>query len=319
MTTSEELVSASSHRATRATGFVAAGRMVSDHPDLWLPAALATMASIGWLPFLLAVVPFPSDGDLAFLASSVVLSPSYPLNVVLPAIVLICVVLSATLLSATGEAVLLRAITRVQGFAAGGSTDDDALYVWITRVVASIPALVAGGALLAMIAAVGPGEYQSPQLGRGPLLLRIGADVWPFLVLEFAAIALGLAFAGGALSASIRTDASISGALAAGFRDLRRHPVRRISQAAAIEAGLAAWLFVTWALLRLLWIPLGRHAQDGSLLSPVSLGLLVGFVAIWLCLVVAAGIVHALSSTWLIDGRNALAPPSAANPDQPWS
>jgi hypothetical protein len=319
MTTSEKLGSASGHRATRAIRFVAAGRMVSDHPDLWLPAALATMASIGWLPFVLAVVPFPSDGDLAFLASSVVLSPSYPLNVVLPAIVLVCVVLSATLLSATGEAVLLRTITGIQGFAADGSTDDDALHVWITRVVASIPALVAGGALLAMIAAVGPGEYQSPELGRGPLLLRIAADVWPFLVLEFAAIALGLAFAGSALSASIRTGASISGAVAAGFRDLRRHPVRRISQAAAIEAGLAAWLLVTWALIRLLWIPIGRHAQDGSLLTPVSLGLLVGFVAIWLCLVVAGGIVHAWSSAWLTEGRNAVARPSAANSDQPWS
>ena len=320
MTTREQLGSGSSSPPAWATGPLAAGRFVSDHAELWLPGALATMSSIGWLPFLLAVVPSPSDGDLAFLASSIVLSPAYPLNVVLPAIVLICSVLSATLLSATGEAVLLRTVSRLRGIATHGSVDDDALRVWVIRVVASIPALVAGGALLAMIAAVGPGEYQSPDLGRGPLLQRIAADVWPLLVLEFAAIVLGLAFAVGALRASVQAGTSIRGALAAGLGSLRRHPGQRVAQAVVIEVGLAASLLVTWALLRLLWIPIGRHAQDGSLLSPVSIGLLVGFVAIWLCLVAGTGIVHAWSSTWFsTEAPQEVTRPPANFPDEPWS
>ena len=298
MTTKEDLRPASGPGAGWAGRLLAAARVVSDHGELWLPGALATMSSIGWLPFVLAVVPAPSDGDLAFLASSVVLSPTYPLNVVLPAVALICAVLSATLLSATGEAVLLRGINRLQGFAPRGSIDDDAAHVWLIRLLASLPALVVGGALLAMIAAVGPGEYQSPDVGRGPLLVRIATNVWPLLVAEVAAIAIGLAFAVGALSASVRAPVSTRSAIGAGLRDLMRHPLRRISQAVTLEAGLAAWLVLTWALLRLLWIPIGRHAQDGTLLTPVSQALLVGFVAIWLCLVAGAGILHVWSSTW---------------------
>lgn len=298
MTTSHELQPRTGLRASWARDLLAAARVASDHSELWLPGALATMASIGWLPFVLAVIPVPSDGDLAFLASSVVLSPSYPLNVVLPVVALICVVISATLLSATGEAVLLRAIKRVHGVAPERSTDDDAARVWLIRLVASLPALVVGALLLVMTAAVGPGEYQSPDLGRGPLLVRIAADVWPLFVVEFAAIALGQAFAVGALRASGRGPISIRRSLAAGLRDLRRHPLHRISRAVMVEAGLAAWLVLTWALLWLLWMPIGRHAQDGTLLTPISLALLVGFVAIWLCLVAGAGILHAWSSTW---------------------
>ena len=94
---------------------LAAAWVASDHADLWLPAALTVVSTIGWLPFLLAVVQFPSDGDLAFFASSLVLSPSFPLNVVLPAVALVCAVLVASLVSATGGAVLLRAIDRMSG------------------------------------------------------------------------------------------------------------------------------------------------------------------------------------------------------------
>ena len=61
---------------------------------------------------------------------------------------------------------------------------------------------------------------------------------------------------------------------------------------------LAAWLVLTWGLLRILWIPIGRQAESGALLAPASVALLVGFVAIWLCLVAGAGMLHAWSSTW---------------------
>lgn len=299
MTTSHELRPTSRLPAGWAGGLLAAGRVASDHGELWLPAALATMSSIGWLPFVLAVVPLPSDGDLAFFASSLVLAPSFPLNVVLPAVALVSAILAATLLSATGEAVLLRAINRLRGIPpARRPIDDETARFWLIRLVASIPALVVGGVLLAMIAAVGPGEYQSPDLGRGPLLLRIAADVWPLILLEVGAIALGRAFAVGALRASVRPGVSIREALVSGLRDLLRHPRPAIAYGVTLTAALVAWLLVTWGLLRLLWIPIGRHAQDGTLLTPVSVALLVGFVAIWLCLVAGAGVLHAWSSAW---------------------
>lgn len=287
-------------RGSRRAQPLSAIRVASDHAELWLPAALAAMSAAGWLPFVLAVVPLPSDGDLAFFASSIVLSPSYPLNVVLPGGALICAVLSATVLSATGEAVLLRAINRLRGLAPSDrSIDHEAARVWLIRLVAALPALAVAVAILAMIRSVAPGEYQSPDLGRGPLLVRIALDVWPLLVLEFAAIALGQAFAAGAVRASTDAERVSPGrALAAGFRGLLRHPLRRIAVAIGLDVALAAWLALTWGLLRILWIPIGRQAASGALLAPASVALLVGFVAIWLCLVAGAGMLHAWSSTW---------------------
>src|SRR5439155_339034 len=75
-------------------------------------------------------------------------------------------------------------------------------------------------------------------------------------------------------------------------------PLRRIAIAVGTDAALGAWLVVSWALLRVLWTPIGRQADDGALLTPASAALLVGFVAIWLCLVAGGGVLHAWSSTW---------------------
>jgi hypothetical protein len=274
--------------------------VASDHAELWLPAALAAMSAIGWLPFVLAVGPLPSDGDLAFFASSIVLSPSYPLNLVLPGGALICAVLSATVLSATGEAALLRAINHLRGLdSSNRSIDEEAARVWLIRLLAAVPALAVAVAILATIRGVAPGEYQSPDLGRGPLLVRIALDLWPLVFLEFAAIAIGQAFAAGAVWASTGAGrVSLGRALAAGFHGLVRRPLRRIAISIAIDLVLVAWLVVTWGLLRILWIPIGRQAQSGALLAPASEALLVGFVAIWLCLVAGAGMLHAWSSTW---------------------
>jgi hypothetical protein len=321
MTTSEELQPASGPPAGWAARLLAAARVASDNGELWLPGALATMSSIGWLPFVLAVVPLPSDGDLAFFASSLVLAPSYPLNIVLPAVALVCAVACATLLSAAGEAVLLRAIGRLRGRGpAQTSIDDEAVRVWLIRLVASLPVMVVIGLLLVMIRAVGPGEYQSPDLGRGPLLVRIAADVWPIFILGAVAISSGQAFAAAALRANLGPAVSIPSALGMGLRDLVRHPLQRLSQSVAVEAGLAAWLVATWALLRLLWIPIGRHAQDGTLMTPVSLALLVGFVATWLCLVAGAGVLHVWSSAWWsLEDSEAGTVRLGRNDGEPWT
>ena len=319
MTTSQ-IGSASGPVGSRASRPVAAVRLASDHAELWLPAALAAMSAIGWLPFVLAVVPLPLDGDLAFFLSSLVLSPSFPVNVVLPAAALFCAVLSATLLSATGEAVLLRGINRLRGLALSDrSVDEEAARVWLIGLLAALPAFAVAVALLAMMAAVAPGEYQSPDLGRGPLLVRIALDVWPLFVLQVAAIAIGQAFAAGSVRASVDTGrTSIGLALLVGLRGLLHRPLRRVAIAVAIGVVLAAWLVLTWALLRILWIPIGRQAESGALLTPASAALLVGFVAIWLCLVAGAGMLHAWSSTWwsLEVGVPGMGTPSAGGGDR---
>jgi hypothetical protein len=57
-------------------------------------------------------------------------------------------------------------------------------------------------------------------------------------------------------------------------------------------------LVVTSALLSLLWTPVGAALQTGRLATPETLLLLVGFVAIWLGLLLAAGAVHVAVSAW---------------------
>jgi hypothetical protein len=55
---------------------------------------------------------------------------------------------------------------------------------------------------------------------------------------------------------------------------------------------------VSLALLRALWGPIGAALDGGRLATPDTLLLLLGFVAIWLALLLAAGAVHVAISAW---------------------
>ena len=62
-------------------------------------------------------------------------------------------------------------------------------------------------------------------------------------------------------------------------------------------------LVVTIALLGVLWMPIGDALAAGRLATPETLLLLLGFVAIWLGLLLVAGAVHvAVSAWWAIEG-----------------
>ena len=60
----------------------------------------------------------------------------------------------------------------------------------------------------------------------------------------------------------------------------------------------AVSLLFTLALLRVLWAPIGTAIADGRLLSPAALLLLLGFVTIWLALLLVAGALHVAVSAW---------------------
>jgi hypothetical protein len=57
-----------------------------------------------------------------------------------------------------------------------------------------------------------------------------------------------------------------------------------------------AYLAVAAIGLRVLWAPIGLRLEAGGMDPAVGL-LLVGFVAIWLCLVLGGGALHAWGST----------------------
>ena len=57
-------------------------------------------------------------------------------------------------------------------------------------------------------------------------------------------------------------------------------------------------LALATVLLHVLWAPIQVELAGGQLVSPQALLLLVGFVAVWLALVLAFGALHAWVSGW---------------------
>ena len=265
---------------------------VAERPALWLPAALAWTASVGWIPFLAAVVRPPSVAELTFFGAGLVTSGAWPWNAVLIVGAAATLVLVAFGLAAGGNAVL---IALVEGRPPSGA---DAARLLGVSLLAALPAMVAATLLGIAVAGVAPAEFNAPETGGGPVL-RTVVGVAPQVVL------LALTAVGGA------TGAAVAGRLAvhdgssplAGLRATPAAAARvwvSVVTHAVLTAVIGAGLLVVAALLLgVLWAPIGAQLRGGGGID-VAIGLLlVGFVAIWLCLVFIGGALHAWSaSTW---------------------
>jgi hypothetical protein len=164
--------------------------------------------------------------------------------------------------------------------------------------VCSLPAAVATAALLLGALALVPAEVQSPDFGV-PLVLRLAGLLSPFLLALLLAVLLGQAIAGAALRLALAPGAPpVAVALGRSLRELVRRPWGRIGVATAGLAGDLLAVALTYAVLRVLWAPIADELDRGRLASPDTLVLLIGFVAIWLALVLAAGALHVGISTW---------------------
>jgi hypothetical protein len=273
----------------------AAGRIAGNRSDLWIPGALAALAFVGWLPFVLAVVPLPSAADLAFFGADLYTSSRWPLNAVQLVGGIGLLVAGASALVALGEAALLR---RLDAGVHPRRLADDAARLWTIQLVAALPALVAVALLIAALVAVAPAEYQSPDIG-GSLGLRIARDVAPFAVLLLAALLFGQALGAAATRRVLHAPhLGVRRALGAGWRDMRRGANRVTTLAVASVLALAAALALAYLLLRILWSPVSLQLGEGQLGGPQTLLLLVGFVAIWLCLLIGIGALHVWASAW---------------------
>jgi hypothetical protein len=263
---------------------------IADSPELWLPGALAGLAFLGWLPFLLAVVGPPSQGDLAFFATAMATSSAFPLNVVVFAAVVAFGGLTASLLVASGEALLLGTIRSHIGGSPGDRTfDEELLRVWGAQLVAALPALLAAFAL---------GEYQSPDIG-GTILVRLAGDLWPLEVALLAMVLAGQIYGAAAVRrVAAESATTFPRALVAAWHDVIQRPWRLLGVAIVTAAVDAAWLIGSWVLLHLLWSPIGGDLAGGRLTDPSAALLLVAFIAIWLCTLAIGGAAHAWSSVW---------------------
>jgi hypothetical protein len=281
-------------RAWLRRGAIAA-QLAADRSDLWPAGALASLAFLGWLPLLL-VLARPDVGDVTFLASSLRASSAFPANVVALSVAIVAGVVMLALVAAAAEAALIRATAASEP---GHPPFSHAALVALTVVLlCALPAGAATAALLLGAVALVPAEVQSPDLGV-PLAVRLAGLLLPFLLGLLLATLAGQAMGGAALRFALAPGAPpIAVALARGARELLGRPWGRIGVA---MAGLLADLIavaLTYAVLRVLWTPIAAELGRGRLASPDTLLLLVGFVAIWLALLLAAGALHLAISAW---------------------
>jgi len=271
-----------------------AARIAADRGDLWLPGALGSLPYLAWLPLLLTVAGAPRTSDVAFLGAGLFSSDLFPFNLVLIATLAALGVLVAVLVAALAEASLLRsgepAVVR--------PLIHDVEAVFSVMLVAALPSVGAAAAVINGVIAVAPGEFGSPDLGV-PLALRIALHLVPLLVLLAVLAWLGQAVAAIAIRRAVARHAlPVGKAIRAGLHDIARHPLRRLGL--ALVALLADLLAVVLAVVVLgaLWAPIGADLRGGHLISPSALLLLVGFVAIWLAIILAFGALHVWVSTW---------------------
>ncbi len=272
-----------------------AARVAADRGDLWLPGTLGALPYLAWLPLVMTVAAVPRTSDLAFFGAGLLSSGLFPLNVLLIAVLGALGILLACLLAAFAEAALLRAA----GLGTPGRSMTQELEMALSvMLVALLPAVAVGAALISAVAAVAPAEFGAPDLGV-PLVLRIALRVAPLLAALILFAWLGQALGAVALRKVIGREAiPIGRALRAALRDLRNHPLRRLGLAlASFVADLLA-VALAVALLRVVWAPVGVELADGQLVTPAALLLLVGFVAIWLAVILGFGALHVWVSTW---------------------
>lgn len=271
-----------------------AARLASVRADLWPAGALGALVYLGWLPFVLVVAP-PNPGDMALLAASLRGSSAFPANVVALAVVTVSGVVLLCLLAAISEAALLRMTAAAGEHPRFGRAALVALRVIL---ISALPVAAAVSVLVLGAAAIVPRVYQAPDFGA-PLGVRMAISLLPFLVLLVVALLAGQAFGGVALRRALAPGAPpFRDALAGAARDLVRRPWGRIGVAAA---GLLADLLVValaYAVLRILWAPIAGELAAGRLTGSDTLLLLVGFVAVWLGLLLAAGVLHVTISAW---------------------
>jgi hypothetical protein len=272
-----------------------AARLATNRGDLWPAGALGALTYLAWVPLVITVGTVPRTSDLAFLGAGLLSSGLFPLNVFLIATIAALGVLVACLIAALAEASLLRAT----GLGTPGRSMTRELEVTFSvMLVAALPAVAAGAALISGVAAVGPGEFGAPDLGV-PLALRIAIRLAPLLA-AFALLAwLGQAFGAVALRRAVGPTAlPVGEAVKAALRDLIHQPLRWLGL--ALTSFLADLLAVALAvaLLHALWEPIGAELAGGHLVSPAALLLLVGFVATWLVVILAFGALHVWFSSW---------------------
>ena len=271
----------------------AAGRsmqLVAGSPELWLPGALAWTASVGWIPFVVAFARPPSVAELTFLGARIVTSGAWPLNAIVIGAAVLAVVLLAFVATAAANAVLVALLAR------RAPSVSDVRRMLAVNLVAALPAAIVTFVVLVALIGVAPREFNAPEPAGGPVL-RTAIRLVPLLLALVLAVAAGSAVA--AVAGRLAVDRRVVQARA--LRSAPRMLVRPPRAVHALISFAAQLVYLGFAalLLRVLWAPIGAQLSVVGEFDVATGFLLVGFVAIWLCLVLAGGALQAWSAaTW---------------------
>lgn len=261
--------------------------VVSDDPGRWLPGALAWTVSAGWIALVAGVARPPTTADLTFFGARFYTSGAWPWNLVGLIVALVALLALAVVLAAVGEAVLVR------GTRAAGA---DVRRIATISAVCGLPLLLALGMLALGAAAVAETEFNSPY-GEGSPLMRIGLRLAPLLI-GTVVITLACRAWHAAAVRDVLAGVPVRRALGQAPRRLARRAGAALTQSVAgLVARIGSIVFAA-VLLRVLWAPIESRLAHREIGVALVL-LLVGFVAIWLCGVLAGGALHAWGSlTW---------------------
>jgi hypothetical protein len=266
-----------------------AARFVSDRPQLWVTGSVAWVATAGPLALLVAVVPAPNVSDLTFLGARVFVAATWPWNAVtIVALAGLALLLALALVSLADEFLMREG--------QGGAASASLARAFAVTVVAALPVLVVAGAAALALARVAPGEFTAPDTSDGGPVVRTLVIVGPLLGLLFVTAVTAGAYATAARVLALHRQAKLRHALGGAIPLLAAAAPASAIQALVAPAARLAYLVLAIVMLSVLWAPIGEQLASGAEFGAAQGALLVGFVAIWLCLVLAGGALHAWGS-----------------------
>jgi hypothetical protein len=263
-------------------GGLAAAGVATRRAELWVPGAMVSFAFAGWAVFLAVVASPPDEGDAVFLGVGLAASPWWPWN----AVALVIAVLSGLgimlLAVAFGEvALLMRLSDKRYGVPLSVPRAAGRLGL------AAVPIVILAAVLLWASAPAFLDAFGQPDPST-PYLVRVMGITWPALLALAAAASVAQAW--GALALRLPWRLALA--------TLRHRAHRVIPQAMLTMAVFLAGQVLTVVALSSVWQPLSRRLAEDGLSEPSTSILLLGFVWIWLLLVILAGVVQAWISAW---------------------
>lgn len=269
--------------------------------DLWAGGALAEIVPLAWLPLAVAVIALPSLSEITFAGVEFATAPELTLRVAAVISVALGLLLLIRLVAAFGEAAVVRgSVERTERPAPGAVAADAGAFV-VIEVVAFIPALLAGAALLAFAADVAPRVWQRPDLGGVDAAGRLLSALAPNVVVFVAVLVVGhVMAAAGRTALADHPGRGVGAIVRAAWRTVAARPLAALGVSVVALVARLAFFVAASVLLRFLWHPIAARIGDAELWAPATLALLIGFVFAWLCIVAASGVLHVWVVGWWV-------------------